>query len=161
MTAAAAKTRELKQRANHIARAEQKAAAASEVRRQRAVGDALDVQAQLDAVRGGKLVLPEAIAQGDLSRVSMVLWLQNVTVLSDLGRTAPSATARGECADKAAQRTHDMLKLILEQQGTLPLVPGMTANGVQPAAAPSNLLTREEAIEELKRRRVQQLQGTR
>lgn len=102
-----------------IARREQKLAAEAEVRRQAAIGQALDLQAQLDAVRGEALELPTAIAQGDLTRVSMVLWLQNVTVLSDLARNAPSERVRMDSANYAAQRSHEMLKLIAEGQGQL------------------------------------------
>lgn len=109
--------KELAQQAEQRAVAHQKAALVAEIRRQRAVGEALDLQAALDAARGGPLVLPAMIAQGDLSRVAMAEWLQNVMVLSDLARVAPDAELRMECADRAAQRTHDVMKLIAESRG--------------------------------------------
>jgi hypothetical protein len=93
----------------------QKAALVAEIRRQRAIGEALDLQAALDAARGGSLVLPAAIAQGDLSRVAMAEWVTNVKVLSDLAQTAPSLEIRLEAADRAAQRTHEMLQLVASQ----------------------------------------------
>lgn len=111
--------KQLAQQAETRAVAVQKAALVAEIRRQRTVGEALDLQAALDAARGGQLVLPAAVAQGDLSRVAMAQWLQNVTILSDLAQVAPDAEIRMEAADRAAQRTHDMLKLIATSQGPL------------------------------------------
>lgn len=135
------------ERAQARALAVQKEALVAEIRRQRAVGQALDLQAALDAARGDKLVLPAAVAQGDLSRVAMAQWLQNVTILSDLALNAPDAEIRMECADKAAMRTHDMLKLIASHQGQL----GAGAGGRYvdaPAASGGGAadLTREEKV---------------
>lgn len=126
----------------------QKEALVAEIRRQRSVGQALDLQAALDAARGSQLVLPAAVAQGDLSRVAMAQWLQNVMVLSDLALNAPDAEIRMECADKAAQRTHDMLKLIAANQGH---IAGSSPRYVESAAADgggggATDLTREEKI---------------
>jgi len=123
--------------------AHQKAALVAEIRRQRAVGESLDLQAALDAARGGPLVLPAMIAQGDLSRVAMAEWLQNVTVLSDLARVAPDPELRMECADRAAQRTHDMLKLIAEKQGQ---AGGKRFVDAPQDESPVSGLTREEKI---------------
>lgn len=94
----------------------QKAALVAEIRRQRAVGDALDLQAALEAARGGSLVLPAAIAQGDLSRVAMCEWVTNVKVLSDLAQTAPDLEIRMQSAEKAAQLSHNMLELVAANQ---------------------------------------------
>lgn len=124
------------------ARAEEKAAAAAEVRRQKAIGEALDLQAQLDAARGGKLVLPAAIAQGDLTRVSMVLWLQNVMVLTDRGQNAPNVKDQITAADLAAQRVEGMLRLVAESQG---VIGGAPAQVVE-SKSPTEGLTREEKI---------------
>lgn len=93
-----------------------KEAMVAEVRRQRATGQALDLQAALDAARGGPLVLPAMIAQGDLSRVTMAEWYLNVKVLSDLGLNAPDLQIRMESADRAATQTHKMLELISNRQ---------------------------------------------
>lgn len=108
--------KQLAEQAEARAIALQKAALVAEIRRQRAVGEALDLQAALDAVRGGSLVLPAAIAQGDLSRVAMAEWVHNVLKLSDLGRNAPDLEVQLEAADRAAQRTHLMLELIAKNQ---------------------------------------------
>lgn len=152
-------TRRERRDTDHEARANAKAAAAAEVRRHAAIGVALDLQAQLDEVRGGRLELPTMIAQGDLSRVSMVLWLQNVTVLSDLARTAPHLSVRLDAADRAAQRTHDMLALIAESSGQLGAKvvnaqsqPATVSDGE--AAPPGVVITQEQAVEILKQRRL-------
>jgi hypothetical protein len=149
--------KELAEQAEQRAVAHQKAALIAEIRRQRAVGESLDLQAALDAARGGPLVLPAMIAQGDLGRVAMAEWLQNVTVLSDLARVAPDAELRMECADRAAQRTHDMLKLIAEKQP-------QGSSGRQFIDAPQDAsavsgLTREEKIA-LVRRQLKLAGGT-
>lgn len=93
-----------------------KEALVAEIRRQRSMGQALDLQAALDAARQGPLVLPAMIAQGDLSRVSMAEWYQNIKVLSDLGLHAPDLEVRMESADRAATQTHKMLELISDRQ---------------------------------------------
>lgn len=120
----------------------QKAALVAEIRRQRAVGEALDLQAALTAARGGALVLPAAIAQGDLSRVAMAEWVTNVKVLSDLAQTAPSLEIRLEAADRAAQRTHEMLQLVAsnQQKGVRGVIDAPSS------VSAADELTREEKI---------------
>lgn len=113
---APATSKQLVEQAEVRAVAIQKAALVAEIRRQRAVGESLDLQAALEAARGGSLVLPAAIAQGDLSKVAMAEWVHNVVKLSDLGRTAPDLTVQLEAADRGARRSFEMLQLIAQSQ---------------------------------------------
>lgn len=128
--------------ADHEAKTLAKAAAGAEVRRQAAVGQALDLKAALDAVRGGPLDIQAAaaIAQGDLARLSMVFWTQCMSVLTDRAQHAPDITSQINAANMGAQRACDMARLIAEAQGRV---------GQQPVAAPAapdDGLTREEKI---------------
>lgn len=132
-----------------------KEAMVAEIRRQRSTGQALDLQAALDAARGSPLVLPAMIAQGDLSRVAMAEWYQNVKVLSDLGLHAPDLEIRMESADRAATQTHKMLELISARQtGT-----GSGSRYVDSPLQPESTgLSREEKIALV--RRTLQLEGS-
>lgn len=141
--------KELADAARHRAIAVQSQALAAEIRRQRTTGEALDLQAALDACRGGKLTLPAAVASGDLTKISMALWAQNVMVLSDLAKTAPELEIRMECADRAAQRTQVMLNLIAGS-GNSPLrgprAPTVIDAPDETAAAELAQLSREEKV---------------
>lgn len=124
----------------------QREAAMAEVRRQRAVGKALDLQAALEAVRGGPFDLQAAaaITQGDLSKLTMVFWVQFQSILLDRALHAPNVQTQVSAATEGATRAHAMLALIAEMQGRVgpPVV-------VQPAAAPGAALDdvpREEKI---------------
>lgn len=133
--------------AKHRASALQSAALAAEIRRQRALGDAFNLQEALDEVRGGSLTLPAAVAQGDLTKISMALWAQNVMVLSDLAKTAPMLEIRMEAADRAAQRAQVMLNMIAGS-GNSPLR-GPRVVDMAPeetAAGELAMLSREEKI---------------
>jgi hypothetical protein len=102
--------------ANSDARELAREAATAEVRRQRAVGEALDLKAALDAVRGGPLDITAAaaMAQGDLSRLTMVFWVQCMSVLTDRAQHAPDINAQVNAANMGAQRACDMARLIAE-----------------------------------------------
>ena len=134
--------------ASRLAAVNAKEAAAAEIRRQRAVGEALDLQAQLDEVRGGKLVVPEAIAQGDLTRLTMAMWARGVTVLDDLSRNAPSLRVRLRAADALTVRAHEMAELLTGANGDKNVVQAQPM-----AAAPEAVLTKEQACEVLQLRR--------
>jgi hypothetical protein len=86
-----------------------------------------------------------------------------ISTISQLMVEADEDRDRLKAAEIAATHELECQRLMLELNGgrVLQAVSGLNASGTQPAAAPSNLLTREEAIEELKRRRVAQLQGAR
>lgn len=106
---------------------EERDAAIAEVRRQKAVGAALDLKAALEAVRGGPLDIQAAaaMAQGDLTKLSMVFWARCMSVLTDRAENAPDIDSQIAAADKGAQRACDMARLIAEANGRV---------GAQPAA---------------------------
>jgi hypothetical protein len=108
--------KQLAEQAEARAVALQKEALIAEIRRQRTVGKALDLQAALEAARGGALALPAAIAQGDLSKVAMAQWLQNVMVLTDRGQNADDLALQIEAADKGATQAFKMLELLAANQ---------------------------------------------
>lgn len=129
--------------ADNEARGLEKAAAYAEVRRAAAVGQALDLKAALDAVRGGPLDVKAAaaMAQGDLTRMSMVFWTRCMSVLADRAENAPDIASQISAADKGAQRAAEMARLIAEAQGRVGTQPVVAA-----ATPADDGLTREEKI---------------
>lgn len=131
--------------AKHRAVALQTAALAQEIRRQRALGQALDLQAALDAVRGGSLTLPAAVASGDLTKIAMALWVQNVMILSDLAKAAPELEVRLQAADLGAQRTQIMIDRIAGSVNS-PLRGPRIVEAPDESSSELAVLSREEKI---------------
>lgn len=131
-------------RANAKSPRNDREAAIAEVRRQKAVGKALDIKAALEAVRGGPLDLQAAaaFAQGDLSRLATVFWVQAQTLLLDRAVTAPNVQTQVDAADKAAGRAHNMMALIAEAQGRIGPPVVVQSQG----AAADDGVSREEKI---------------
>lgn len=132
---------------DHQAEALAEEAAIAAVRRMRAKGEALDLKAALDAVRGGPLDVQAAaaIAQGDLTKLSMVYWTLCVSQLADLAQHAPELGARIQAGNLGAQRSCDMMRLIAEAQGKVGGQGATQPPAMSPADdATANLTTAEK-----------------
>jgi hypothetical protein len=131
-----------------------------------AVAEALATKAALNAVRGGSLSLPEACDYSQLPTIAMVTWSRAQAVLQDLSLHSPNVGMRIKSANLCAQNSQSMIELLTRPQDSK-APPQAMAAVMQPSAAAlpgapaQNILTREEAVEELQRRRQLQLQGAR